>query len=697
MVPVTVGTARRTDRKPDKHVRLRNQILALSLLTLLLPWSGWKLVQELENFLREAEENTLLASAQTIARVMPQEYQSGLKLVRGRVLPLRQFATEPNLDGFIGDWPETDQSLNYESEDGVLKVALLAGRYGSRFFLALEVTDAGYVMATGSNTEANNVGQNAGLLLHVQSSRSQHSFMIASEAPGPLTIHSRGGTGQQLEAAWEDTADGYRVELSLPGDTERISIGAVAPAIDGYGVSFERHAGTLNGKQAGDWLELTSHENNLVRWLSDSVPKQSRAWLLQADGWVLADSGPAQAVGSSELTWVRRVIYQAVADSRMPLRDEPPVWPVRLGSEAVQKALDGNSGTWWNRDADSAAVYNFVAVPVFDTGPGTAAVPDAVIGAVALETRSEGLLLMTNRALGRFSSIAFFLVLVLAAGLWLFASRLSHRVQRLSGAVSRAMDDTGRVSDLPLTTSADELGDLARNTEKLLKAVAEYTGYLQKLASRLSHELKTPIAITQSSLENLASQDLDPQTRQYLVRAQEGLDRQAAIVRAMSEAQRLEGSVKTADWDTIKLDVMLGHCVDAYRLVNPTRTIGLHLPAGGCELRCAPDLVAQALDKLVDNAISLTTTDCDIDISLRCEEGSCLIAVANSGTRLPAVMHEKLFDSLVSLREDRRKGQNLGLGLHIVRLVAEAHGGTVSARNLPDDAGVEFTIRLPAN
>ena len=117
---------------------------------------------------------------------------------------------------------------------------------------------------------------------------------------------------------------------------------------------------------------------------------------------------------------------------------------------------------------------------------------------------------MTNRALGRFSLIALLLVVVLAAGLWLFASRLSHRVQKLSGAVSRAMDNNGRVPDLPMTTSADELGELARNTEKLLRSVAEYTSYLQKLAGRLSHELKTPIAITRSSLENLSSQDLDP-------------------------------------------------------------------------------------------------------------------------------------------------------------------------------------------
>ena len=168
-------------------------------------------------------------------------------------------------------------------------------------------------------------------------------------------------------------------------------------------------------------------------------------------------------------------------------------------------------------------------------------------------------------------------------------------------------------------------------------------------------------------------------------------------MRAMSAAQRLEGSVKTADWETINLGEMLSHSVDAYRSVNPGRRIDLNLPDEGCELRCAPDLIAQALDKLVDNAISLSAQDCEITISLRYEQGDCLVSVANRGTRLPEVLHEKLFDSLVSLREKKGSGQHLGLGLHIVRLVAEAHGGKGYARNLPADKGVEFIIRLPAS
>ncbi|MGB5487247.1 MAG: ATP-binding protein [Lysobacterales bacterium] len=675
-------------------MRLRNQLLALSLLTLLLPWSGWKLVQELENFLRQAEENALLGSAHTLTQVLPLEYQAELRLARGQALPLRQLAMEPIADGYTTDWPEVKQNLSFESAGGLLRLDLLAGRFGTHFYLAVKVTDPGDIRATTFNTGTADAGERAGVVLYVQSNRGQFSYMISSEAPGPLTVNSQGGNGTRLNAAWMDDADGYTLELSLPGDVERISIGAVAPAFTMQGVSFERYAGTLNGRQQGQWLELVSRNDGLSQWLAKIVPVNTRAWLVQSEAWVVADSGPSDT-NNSELTWAKRMLYQAVADSEMPLRQAPPAWPVRIEAEVVNTALQGGNGTLWNRDAESAAVYNLVAVPVFDDQLMAAYPRGKAIGAMVLETRSEGLLLMTNRALGRFSMIALLLVVVLTAGLWLFASRLSHRVQKLSGAVSRAMDDSGRVSDLPLTTSADELGELARNTEKLLRAVAEYTHYLQKLAGRLSHELKTPIAITRSSLENLASQNLSPNTRQYLSRAQEGLDRQAAIVSAMSEAQRLEGSVRTADWETINLGEMLRHCVDAYRSVNSRRTIKLGLPAESCELRCAPELIAQALDKLVDNAISLSAPDCEIDISLKREESAWLICVANEGTRLPDVLHEQLFDSLVSLRDKRAGGQHLGLGLHIVRLVAEAHGGKVSARNLPDDRGVEFTIRLP--
>jgi signal transduction histidine kinase len=114
-------------------------------------------------------------------------------------------------------------------------------------------------------------------------------------------------------------------------------------------------------------------------------------------------------------------------------------------------------------------------------------------------------------------------------------------------------------------------------------------------------------------------------------------------------------------------------------------------------INCAPDLLAQALDKLVDNAMTLSGSDDEITIAVESFDTYLNLVVRNTGSRLPQELQERLFDSLVSLREKRGEGPHphLGLGLYIVRLVAAAHDGSVSARNLPGNAGVEFRIKLP--
>jgi signal transduction histidine kinase len=110
----------------------------------------------------------------------------------------------------------------------------------------------------------------------------------------------------------------------------------------------------------------------------------------------------------------------------------------------------------------------------------------------------------------------------------------------------------------------------------------------------------------------------------------------------------------------------------------------------------APDLVAQALDKLVDNARSFCPDSGWVLLALAPSAEGVELAVANAGPPLPATMQDRLFDSLVSLREasQRSGAPHLGLGLHIVRLIAELHRGSARARNLPGGGGVEFRLSL---
>jgi signal transduction histidine kinase len=251
---------------------------------------------------------------------------------------------------------------------------------------------------------------------------------------------------------------------------------------------------------------------------------------------------------------------------------------------------------------------------------------------------------------------------------------------------------------LPLVDAKDELGDLARSFGRLFDEVGSYTDYLQTLASKLSHELNTPLAIVKSSLDNLDHHNLPADAQPYLDRARDGAGRLGGIVRAMSESSRVERAIASADAEDFDLRALVAGCADGFRGLAGSREIRIELPNAAVPFHGAPDLIAQALDKLFDNARSFSAEDGWIRIALDTEESGITLRMANSGPRLPTAMQDRLFDSLVSLRERSARGAgetpHLGLGLHVVRLVAELHNGRASARNLDDGSGVEFSLRL---
>jgi len=109
-----------------------------------------------------------------------------------------------------------------------------------------------------------------------------------------------------------------------------------------------------------------------------------------------------------------------------------------------------------------------------------------------------------------------------------------------------------------------------------------------------------------------------------------------------------------------------------------------------------PDAFAQLLDKLIENAIDFAPPGTVVRVALEAPPGEAIVAVENEGPPLPEAMGHRLFDSMVSLRghDGRADGAHLGLGLYVVRLVAEHHGGGVRAANRRE-GGVRFEVAVP--
>jgi signal transduction histidine kinase len=221
----------------------------------------------------------------------------------------------------------------------------------------------------------------------------------------------------------------------------------------------------------------------------------------------------------------------------------------------------------------------------------------------------------------------------------------------------------------------------------------------EALASRLSHELRTPIAVVRSSLDNLQGDAVSAGAHVYVERAQGGLDRLAQILTRMSEATRLEQSIGLAEFERLDLAELVRGCVEGYRSAYAPREFVVDAPAEAIVLRGAPDLLAQMLDKLVANAVEFGVPARPIEVRVERAGGVARVSVANEGPPLPEAMRERLFESMTSVRDEAHRGgatPHLGLGLYIVRLVAEAHGGSAHAENRVGTSGVVVVVALPA-
>jgi signal transduction histidine kinase len=236
----------------------------------------------------------------------------------------------------------------------------------------------------------------------------------------------------------------------------------------------------------------------------------------------------------------------------------------------------------------------------------------------------------------------------------------------------------------------------------------EYNAYLEAMASRLSHELRTPVAVVRSSLDNLKAQALAPDARVYVDRAGEGVDRLARLISRLSEGTRLERMLESAERERFDITAVVSGCVEGYRSAYAPRRFELSVRGElveprpstssgrteAIELLGVPDAIAQMLDKLAENANDFAPEGTPIKVSVEARGRGVVIAVSNAGPPLPA--RGRLFDSMVSLRKPaEREAAHLGLGLYIVRLVAEYHGGTVRAEDLPGGAGVRFEVEVP--
>lgn len=678
---------------------LRAKLLLLSLLTLVLPWAGWQYARQMETTLRDGQEQALLTTAQVLSRVVASQPEELYRVpeLRERFDPAHGdwFApllpTTPLIDGFADEWPEPARSIaGLDRKSPKVRLGV-SGRF---MHIYVETQDAQlqYELPAGEDATEPTPSDRVVFFSRDEYGR-ERAWSVSAAAPGPAIVRTA-----EVGAPWRPTMDqlpyvtgvwrasgtGYAIELRAPLSMFGTQLAVFAVDSNGSIATASTSPGTLH-----------VGSETLKQRLAQYAPAQLRISVVDAHGWLLARAGSIAIDVSSTYPGLRaddegfsRSIYRALfAQHQTPC--EAYGLPYGMWGAPVDAGRNGKDEAIWYEQCGGEPSVVRAAVPI--------KVADSILGALVVEEPGERLVLVREMALTRLLNFTLLATLFAVIVTLVFAARLSQRIRRLSKAASTALTPEGRIeANIPEVRARDELGALARNYSTMLGRLKEYTSYLQTLGTKLSHELRTPLTIVSSSLDNLSSEAaLESNAAQYLERAREGTYRMHALLTAMTEATRVEQSIEHTERKRFDLTALVRNMGLAYRESFAHHAVETMVPDERCLIDGSPDLIVQMLDKLMDNAVDFSAENGRITLALATAGRSCVLSVTNAGPLLPPQLDGHLFESLVSHRGSTESKPHLGLGLYIVRLIADFHRATVIAENLQDASGVVVTVVLP--
>lgn len=713
---------------------IRSKLVFLSSFLLVIPWLGYQFILEMEDYLRRGQEQSVLGTAQALATALnerPNLFNEGNYSPARRsedlyVYPI--FSPLSHVDGELVDWGEYQQyevdygrknylrtrlnpARHYDKDDS-LSFRNMVGEHNGYLYAYFKVVDDHVVYRS---RDALSVHRSDFLQITMLSREGNeiNRYVIAPYEPDfiyPFKVeddYSEPIHEERINGQWYETDEGYEVELRIPMQMlgERLGF-AIFDVDDAESRGMSTVVATYkvaNAERLGS-LQLPTPE--IDRIVAGMGHNNSRIQVVDRSGRVLLTVGDIQSATGLTLSRLRDeepvnkywlyvqdkilnpIYYQILAKPSNDFIDDLYSDVTREGAH-IDSALQGTPFTQFRTLADTETRLLEAAHPILADGE--------VMGAVVVDQNMNGLRTFRNQAMETLFNTMLAVMLLVILGLFFFASRISTRIRGLRNQAESIIDDSGRVENtIVASRNSDEIGDLSRSFSSIVERLTQYTSYLENMSSRLSHELRTPVTVVRSSLENLGLIARNEESAVYIERAEEGINRLNLILTNMSEANRLEQMLQTSEKEKIDLSEVIPGCVEGYKLAYPDAKFKLDMPPNPIYIDGVPEYIAQLLDKLIANAVEFSYSDQPITIFCRALRDHAVIKVSNAGPYLPDEMKDRLFESMISVRpQEKQKQPHLGMGLHIARLIAEFHGGQIRAENRKDREGVVISVVMP--
>ncbi len=707
--------------------RLGTKLALMGLALLVVPWFSYLQLVEMERLLIQGQSQAQLLTAEGISTLFNgrEDLFNDLPVALEDFEPLyaQPLGNTIRLDGSADDWGQTDDR-NYlqfgtSSGDQDSDFALMLGERSDYLYAHMRVQDNRLVYRDPDYLRLDNAD-------HIRL-----NFIGADGRDGRMSLvfdQSDVVTGFSMDEQWRYAATGsadnriqgvlrrvegvnvvaleFRIPLSLLGSRQYFGLTYV-DVDDELQRDILRVTQTLppEATQSFNLVVLRTPEvRNIVQGLGYSGAKivvidNQRRVRAEVGATRLAAVEDDSSTQIGSLTRQLTRVGDFIRTFFISLSGEP-VAPDGIGGEASEAEDESASdrAIRLSLQGDPIALRNplvsgeeiiLAAHPIVSS--------DQVIGTVIVEQNIDDILRFQRTALEQVLLLSLLSLFAIFLALIAFAGRLAWRIRNLRREASAAIDVRGRLRRgglLNEMNAGDEIGDLARSVSNMLEKLKQHNSFLENMPRTLRHEINNPLNTLSTSLQNLADEHPDIDDSKYLESAKRGVNRIGSIVQNLADAANLEEALEAEEFENIDLNELLA----SYVANCGSSHVGVSFQYKG-SLAPVHSLVSdfrieQMLDKLIDNAVDFHRAGTPIRVQLECYGDLLQIVVANRGAALSEERLHTIFDSMVSHRgPDNRL--HFGLGLHVVRIIAEHHGGTVSALNLGDASGVAFIVRLP--
>lgn len=216
------------------------------------------------------------------------------------------------------------------------------------------------------------------------------------------------------------------------------------------------------------------------------------------------------------------------------------------------------------------------------------------------------------------------------------------------------------------------------------------------LLSSISHDLRTPLATIVGSASTLVEEDCTltkAQKHELSCAIYDESRRMTSLISNILDMARLDAGEIQLNKEWYPLEEIIGVVLTRLQKQLEARQVTVKLPESILMIFVDTVMIEQVLMNLMENALRYTPEKTAIHISAHSQFSSVKISVADEGIGIPKGCEHKLFDKFYRVKNEATQS-GVGLGLAICRAIVEAHGGTISAKNLPS-GGAEFSFIIP--